>query len=68
MKFIIYIEELYYERTRRFGDGICLEKVHTLPTWISFQDVYKPLYAEIPSEQASVVGTNMQVATIVPGI
>jgi hypothetical protein len=41
---------------RRFGDGICLAEVQTLPTWISLQDVYRPLCTEIPSEQASVGG------------
>jgi hypothetical protein len=53
---------------RRFGNGICITKVQTLPIGISLQDLYKSLSTEIPSEQASVGGKDMMMDVFVPSV
>jgi hypothetical protein len=53
---------------RGFGNGVCASEFSKLFVGLSFQDIYKPIYNKIISEQDSVRGDNLQMVNFVPRI
>jgi hypothetical protein len=54
--------------TKWHGEMLLHQEVQTLLVWVPFQDVYRPLYIVIPSEQANVGVENMHTIIDVPGV